>query len=121
MDGASPMTATEWSRMRSKFFCPHGWMNVWDRPPLKGAERIKVPEQDTRAAHLNQKPLDLTRLIIEASSEAGDVVWEPFGGLFTACLAAKHLGRKGFGGEIDPSYFQLAIKERFSEDGRLFT
>jgi site-specific DNA-methyltransferase (adenine-specific) len=121
MDGASPMTAAEWSRMRAKFFCPHGWMNVWDRPPLKGAERIKVPEQDTRAAHLNQKPLDLTRMIIEASSEAGDVVWEPFGGLFTACLAAKHLGRKGFGGEIDPSYFQLAIKERFSEEGRLFT
>ena len=88
------MTGAEWSKMRSKFFCPHGWMNVWDRPPLKGSERVKVPERDTRAAHLNQKPLDLTRMIIEASSEANDVVWEPFGGLFTACLAAEHLGAR---------------------------
>ncbi len=120
-DGKSSMTADDWSRMRSKFFCPHGWMNVWDRAPLKGAERIKVPAQESKAAHLNQKPLDLMRLIIEASSERGDAVWEPFGGLFSASLAAKNLGRRAFGAERDPSYFQLAISERFSGNGRLFT
>jgi DNA methylase len=121
MDGTTPMTGTEWAKMRTKFFCPHGWMNVWDRPPLKGSERVKVPDRDTRAAHLNQKPLDLMKLIIEASSEPGDVVWEPFGGLFSACLASRHCNRRAFGGEIDPCYFQLAIKERFSAEERLFT
>ena len=75
----------------------------------------------SKAAHLNQKPLDLMRLIIEASSEPGDVVWEPFGGLFSACLAAKHSDRRAFGAEIDHSYFQLAVAERFSGEGRLFT
>ncbi len=33
-------------------------------------------------------------LIIEASSELEDFIWEPFGGLFTASIAAKNLGRK---------------------------
>lgn len=120
-DGKTPMSSEDWSKMRSKFFCPHGWMNVWDRPPLKGHERVRVPQQESKAAHLNQKPLDLMSLIIEASSETGDVVWEPFGGLFSACLAARNKGRRAFGAELDPCYFQLAVSQRFSADGRLFT
>lgn len=108
VDGLTPMSASDWVRMRSKFYCPHGWTNVWDRPPLKGSERVKVPDQDSKAAHLNQKPLDLMRNIIEASSDRGDVVWEPFGGLFSACLAAKYLGRRAFGCELDSDYFQIA-------------
>jgi DNA modification methylase len=48
-------------------------------------------------------------MIIEASSDPGDVVWEPFGGLFTACLAAKQTGRRAFGCEIDPTYFQYGV------------
>jgi hypothetical protein len=119
-DGVRPMTASDWAKMRSKFFCPHGWTNVWDRPPLKGAERVKVPQRDSKAAHLNQKPLDLMRNIIEASSEANDVVWEPFGGLMTGCMAAKLSGRRAYGGEIDPDYFQLAVA-RFAPEGDLFT
>jgi len=108
-NGISPMTLHEWTGMRSKFNCPHGWTNVWDRPSLKGVERIKVPEQASKAAHLNQKPLDLMKNIIEASSEQNDVVWEPFGGLFTASLAARQTGRIAYGGEIDAAYFQLAL------------
>lgn len=119
-DGVAAITASEWSAMRSKFFCPHGWTNVWERPPLKGAERIKVPDRDSKAAHLNQKPLDLMRMIIEASSAAGDVVWEPFGGLMSACMASRLCGRKGFGGELDSDYFQLAVS-RFAPEGDLFT
>lgn len=115
-DGKIPMSRDDWAKMRSKFFCPHGWTNVWDRLPLKGAERVKVPQQNAKAAHLNQKPLDLMQNIIAASSERGDVVWEPFGGLFSACMAAKLSGRKAFGAEIDPDYFQVALS-RFEEQG----
>ena len=35
---------------------------------------------------------------------------EPFGGLFTATLAAAKLGRLAFGGEIDPTYFQFGVE-----------
>jgi site-specific DNA-methyltransferase (adenine-specific) len=112
-DGKKPMDASEWAGMRSKFYCPHGFTNVWERNALRGKERIKAPKRGSKAAHLNQKPLDLIKLIIEASSDPGDVIWEPFGGLFTAALAARMLKRKAFACEIDPVYFSLGV-DRFS-------
>lgn len=108
-DGINPMTIEEWTAMRSKFNCPMGYTNVWDRNPLKGSERVTVPHISGKAAHLNQKPLDLMQMIIEASSDKNDVIWEPFGGLFSASLAAKNCGRRAFAGEIDPTYFQLGV------------
>lgn len=108
-NGITPMTLEEWAAMRAIFHCPMGVTNVWERNPLKGSERIKVPEISGKAAHLNQKPLDLMQRIIEASTNVGDVVWEPFGGLFSASLAAKLTGRRAFAGEIDPTYFQLGL------------
>jgi len=116
MKGRHPATAAEWSVMRSKFNCPHGVTNIWERPPVNGEERLKTPEG--RAVHLNQKPLDLMKMIIEASSDPGDVVWEPFGGLFTACLAASEVKRKAFGCEIDPTYFQYGVS-RFTTGVKL--
>jgi site-specific DNA-methyltransferase (adenine-specific) len=82
--------------------------NVWDRGALRGPERVRVP--GGRAAHLNQKPQDLVAMLIAASSEPGDVVWEPFGGLFTACLAARALGRRAVGAEIDPAWFAAGVR-----------
>ncbi len=111
IDGKRPATAEDWSKMRSKFHCPHGYTNVWDRNALHGRERMKVGgDGGNKAVHLNQKPLDLMSMIIQASSDPGDVVWEPFGGLFTGCIAARNLGRKAFGGEIDPTYFDYGVK-----------
>ena len=111
-DGKKPVSADEWSRMRAKFYCPHGCTNVWSRPPVSGTERIK--NDKNKALHLNQKPLDLMKRIIAASSDEGDVVWEPFGGLFSACVAATEIGRRAFGGEINPYYFNAGVK-RFTE------
>jgi len=118
-DGRKPMTEADWSKMRAIFNCPMGFTNVWDRKPLKGKERIKVPKISKRAAHLNQKPLDLMKMIIEAASLPGQVVWEPFGGLFSGLLAAKELQRKGFGAEMDSTYFQLGV-ERLQNYQSLF-
>jgi DNA modification methylase len=41
-------------------------------------------------------------------TEPGDVIWEPFGGLCSASLAAVTLGRRAFGAEIDPAFADLA-------------
>ena len=114
-DGKRPMTGEEWLRMRSKFRCPHGVTNVWPRSPLRDDERLKA--ESGRAVHLNQKPLDLLRRIIEASTDEGDVVWEPFGGTFSASFAAQGLGRRSFAGEMDPTYFQYGVR-RFIDDAR---
>ncbi len=115
LDGVQPATAEQWSRMRSKFSCPHGFTNVWERPALHNRERCKVNGDTGKAVHLNQKPLDLMSMIIGASSREGDVVWEPFGGLFTACIAACRLGRKSFGGEIDTTYFHYGMQRVIAE------
>lgn len=108
-DGIAPMDANAWAAMRSKFHCPVGYTNVWDRGPLHGKERIKVSNVNGKAVHLNQKPLDLMRLTIEASTDPGDVVWEPFGGLFSASLAADLSDRRAFSAELDPTYYQLGV------------
>jgi len=107
VDGKNPLTADEWMRMRSKFNCPHGVTNVWERSALRNHERIKAP--NGKAAHLNQKPLDLMTRIIEVCTDKHDVVWEPFGGLFTASLAAYELGRPSYSAEIDSTYYQYGI------------
>lgn len=112
IDGKNVLEGKEWAKMRSKFCCPHGFTNIWNRPPLRDKERIKSSER--QIVHLNQKPLDLMKMIIEASSSRNDVVWEPFGGLFSASLAAYELKRKSFSCELDETYFHYGVK-RFQE------
>lgn len=114
IDGEHPASAEQWATMRSKFNCPHGFTNVWERNALRGSERFKNNDHG-KAIHLNQKPLDLITMIINASSDKGDVVWEPFGGLFTACIAARNNGRRAFGAEIDPTYFHYGAKRLTQE------
>jgi site-specific DNA-methyltransferase (adenine-specific) len=115
IEGKNPGMYEQWCRMRSKFYCPHGYTNVWDRPALRGSERFKCNGESGKAIHLSQKPLDLTSMLIQATSDEGDVIWEPFGGLFTACIAASRLRRKAFGAEIDQTYFYYGLK-RLTEE-----
>jgi site-specific DNA-methyltransferase (adenine-specific) len=110
LDGKRPAIAEDCSRMKAKFHCPHGFTNVWDRPALHGSERVKLNGDNGKAIHLNQKPLDFMTMIIKAASDENDVVWEPFGGLFTGCIAARSIGRRAFGGEIDPTYFYYGVR-----------
>jgi site-specific DNA-methyltransferase (adenine-specific) len=113
IDGQTPGTGEQWAAMRSKFRCPYGVTNVWERHALRGKERVNVGMG--KAVHLNQKPLDLISMIIEASSDPEDVVWEPFGGLFTGCVAARRLGRHAVSAEIDPTYFHYGVERLKTE------
>jgi site-specific DNA-methyltransferase (adenine-specific) len=115
VDGVAPLTGEEWLRFRSKFNCPHGVTNVWERNALRGKERYKVNGSNGKAVHLNQKPLDLMMQIIEASTEESDVIWEPFGGLFSASVAARRLRRVAYGSEIDQTYFHHACQRLIEE------
>ena len=47
-----------------------------------------------RTGYPTQKPLALLERIIQASSNEGDVVLDPFCGCATACVAAEKLGRQ---------------------------
>lgn len=115
-DGVKPMTADDWAKTRAPFTCPHGVTNVWQRGALRGEERIKTNGSSGKAVHLNQKPLDLMQRIVSAATVPGSVVWEPFGGLFTASVAARRLGLRSFSAEIDPTYFHYGLERLKQED-----
>jgi len=110
-DGKHPITGQEWARMRAKFNCRIGINNVWDAPPVRGQERLR---NGTRCAHMNQKPLRLLKIAIEASTDPGNVVWEPFGGLCSVAVASHQLGRRCYSAELLPEYFKAA-RERLAE------
>jgi site-specific DNA-methyltransferase (adenine-specific) len=109
LDGKAPLTAREWARMRSKFDLELGVTNVWSEPAMRGKERVRRTDGSGKFIHANQKPARLIRRIIEATSSAGDVVWEPFGGLCTAAVVSADLGRRCFSAELLPEYFSAAV------------
>ena len=115
MDGKRSMIGEEWAKTRTRFDCPHGVTNVWDRNAVRGVERIKTGGTSGKAVHLNQKPLDLMTRIIEAATAPNEVVWEPFGGLFTGCVASRRLLRRAYSAEIDGTFFQFGVKRLISE------
>ena len=65
---------------------------------------------------MNQKPLALLDRIIQASSDEDDVVWEPFGGLCSATVAAARLRRLAFASEINPAFYQAAVERLENEE-----
>lgn len=60
--------------------------------------------------HPTQKPEKLIERIILASSNKGDLVFDPFLGSGTAAVVAKKLGRNYLGFEIEKKFYVLAQK-----------
>ena len=119
LDGANAITAGQWAAFRYRWNFEHGLTNVWSHPPVNGSERYRgnghraAPRVSNpgsnAAAHLNQKPVELMKRIVEACTKAGDVVWEPFGGLCTGAVAAIELGRRAFAAEIVDHFAEIAV------------
>lgn len=106
MNGINPVRKSQWECLRNKFHCPFGITNVWDTPQLRDKERIKT---GNKAIHLNQKPLALLDQIILASSDENDLIWDPFGGLFSTAISAYLLGRNCCSAEIDTNTYRHGI------------
>lgn len=68
--------------------------------------------------HPTQKPEKLLAKLVLASTNTGDVVFDPFLGSGTSAVVAHKLGRRFLGIEIDPKYCALAVKrlERVEHD-----
>ena len=73
------------------------WLDIW---PInsQAAERLGYP---------TQKPLALLERIIQASSNPGDVVLDPFAGCGTAIAAAQTLDRRWIG--IDITHLSVSL------------
>ncbi len=113
LDGKSKLTAEQWSKLRAKWNHIHGVTNVWSVPALRNSERLR--DKSGRILHTNQKPLKLIEQTILASSDETDVVWEPFGGLCTAAVAALRTGRRCYAAEIARGPFEAASARILAE------
>ena len=79
------------------------------RQPTSLINRIGTPApcEKLRGKHPTQKPVRLLKEIIESSSNANDLVCDPFMGSGTTALVAHILGRKFIGNDLDPECVKL--------------
>ena len=70
-----------------------------------------------RTGYPTQKPLALLERIIKASSNPGDVVFDPFCGCATTMVAADRLQRSWMGIDISPKAAELVVKRIKDEQG----
>src|SRR5258708_4903847 len=80
--------------------------SMWTIPVCAGQERLK--DADGKKLHPTQKPEELLKRIIVASSKPGDVVLDPFLGSGTTAAVAKQFHRNSIGIERDPIYMSAA-------------
>lgn len=81
--------------------------SVWSIGTPKPAEKIF-------GKHPTQKPLDLLKRIVLASTDKGDIVLDPFTGSSTTGIAAAMNNRKFIGIDMEKKYLDLSIK-RFKQ------
>jgi site-specific DNA-methyltransferase (adenine-specific) len=78
--------------------------SVWSISAPKNGEK-------ERGKHPTQKPLDLLKRIVLASTNENDIVLDPFCGSGTTGVACKRVGKRSFIGiEIDKEYCALSKK-----------
>lgn len=71
--------------------------------------------RNERMGYPTQKPLALLNRILEASSNKGDVVFDPFCGCATTCISAEKLNRQWIGCDISEMALKL-IKRRLHDE-----
>jgi site-specific DNA-methyltransferase (adenine-specific)/modification methylase len=80
--------------------------DVWEMPLVQGRERLHG--KNGRSLHPTQKPEEMLKRIIIASSNKGDIVLDPFLGSGTTAVVAKRLGRRWIGIEKNKKYVKIA-------------
>lgn len=76
---------------------------VWTYNTAKG-------DAQERPDHPCPKPLPLMRTLIEQFTDPGDLILDPFMGSGTTLRAAKDLGRRAIGIEVNEAYCKVAVE-----------
>jgi len=90
--------------------------DIWTPHPngAKPKDIIEVPTtcngMDEKTSHPTQKPEELLRKLVLASSNPNDLVIDPFSGSGTTLVVAEQLGRKWLGCDLSHEYNQLAVQ-----------
>ncbi len=70
---------------------------------------LKVRSEHGRAVHPTQKPVGIVRPLVEYSCPPGGIVLDPFAGSGTTLIAARELGRRAIGAEVNEDYCRAAV------------
>lgn len=80
----------------------------WYFPICIGKERLR--DKDGKVLHQTQKPLALVDRMVKASTQPGDLIFDPFMGLGTAAIVAIQNGCNYIGVDINPDYIGIALE-----------
>lgn len=77
------------------------------------ADILNVPNKKTKGEdgkniHDTEKPVELMKILIENSSQEGELVLDPFIGVGAVGIACKELNRDYIGIELDENYYNIA-------------
>lgn len=74
----------------------------------------KTKNEEGKNIHDTEKPVGLMKILIENSSQEGEIVLDPFMGVGSTGMASIELNRKFIGIELDENYFKIA-KQRIED------
>lgn len=98
-------------RLPSTFMvvAPGSWdESVWD--DINRMRTLNTSQSSRRQQmHVCPLQLDIVERLIERYSSPGELVADPFAGLFTVPYMALKMGRKGKGVELNPDYFRDGV------------
>lgn len=77
--------------------------SVWNIP-------LTPPSEKKHGKHPTQKPIELLRRIITASTNEGSIILDPFNGSGTTGVVANMLNRKYIGIDLDKNHLNTTIK-----------
>ena len=78
----------------------------------------KTKNEEGKNIHDTEKPVGLMKILIENSSQEGEIVLDPFMGVGSTGMASVELNRRFIGIELDENYFEIAkqrIEDTYSE------
>jgi len=96
-----------------------GWYKKHLFRKSKDKSIIFCPKPIKSTLHPTMKPISLLRRLILNSSNAGDYIYDPFGGSGSTLIASEQTQRKCLTVEIDPHYCEIIINryEDYAQKG----
>jgi len=82
--------------------------SVWKINTCVGPERVR--DEEGNKLHPTQKPIELLKRIILASTMPGDIILDPFAGTGTTVAMAKRLRRQYISIEQDEVYYNASVE-----------
>jgi site-specific DNA-methyltransferase (adenine-specific) len=82
----------------------------WNGGGRHGVFIVNKSDGAGASPHPTQKPLPLMTMLVSLFTDEGEIILDPFMGSGTTLRAAKDLGRKAIGIEIEERYCEIAAK-----------